>query len=796
MKIRMFIFLFLTFAGSLVMAQNVSTVNVQNLSDQQITELVQKIQSSGMTMDQAIALARAKGATQDQINQLMSRIQALQGNSPLSPSGAGSAQPSTLTQPVYSAKAPVITTPQAKKIFGYNLFNNSNLSFAPSVNLPTPHNYVLGAGDQLMINVWGASQQTYQLAVNNAGAVYIPSLGPIYVAGMNFDDAERLIKKRLTNIYRGLSGSKPTTWAVVTLSALRAINVNIIGEANAPGTYSLPATATVFNALYLSGGPSADGSFRHIELIRNNKVIKTIDVYDFLINGRSDGDVQLRDQDVIFIPTYKERVESSGNFKRKNYFEMKKGETLGDLIRFAGGFSTKAYRSQISVYRLTSKEREIVDVKESNYHSFPLQNGDSIVAGKILNRYTNRVRISGAVFRPGNYELTPGMTLSGLIAKADGVKPDVYSNRGLIIREKKDLTKETIPFDVDSVLRNQVSIPLVKEDSVIINNINSLRQKRTVEISGEVQHPGKFTYYDNMTVNDLIFLAGGFREAATGSYLEISRRNSEKEASVPNAQIARVYTINIDKSLKIENGKGSFHLKPYDNVFVRRAPSYFAQKNVQIQGEVNYPGTYSISEKNERISDLLKRAGGLNKFAYAPGATLKREKTLSDVQKNKLKLISTTVDSTLAVDSVQMEMMDQKYNLVELNLPEILKNPESPDNYVLKEGDIINIPELKQTVTVTGAVMNPITLAYSKGKSIHYYIRKSGGFSQDAKRSKAYIIYANGTSASDGEIIVQPGSQIVVPKRPVHKNNVLDTFARVFSLVTSALTVAVLATKL
>ncbi len=791
---RIILILFLAFAGTMSMAQDVNNVNVQSLSNKQITEIVQQIQSRGMSMDQAIALAKAKGATQTQINQLIARIQGMNGNSAVS--AATSPMVRDTLSPFYSPKATFQVSPVAKKVFGYQLFNNKNLSFAPSINLPTPHNYVLGIGDQLMINIWGASQQTYQLTIDNTGAIYIPSLGPVYIAGMNFDKATSLIKKRLTDIYRGLSKPNPNTWAVVTLSAMRAISVNIIGDANAPGTYSLPATATVFNALYLSGGPGQNGSFRNIKLIRNGKVIKIIDVYDFLINGSTDGDVQLRDQDVIFIPTYKERVKTSGNFKRDNLFEMKKGETLSNLIRFAGGFSTDAYKSQLSVYRLTNKEKEIVDVKESNFGSFSLKNGDMVVAGKILDRYTNRVFITGAVFRPGAYELTQGMTLNDLINKADGVKPNVYSNRGLIIREKKDLTKEAISFDVNSILSHITTIPLYKEDSVRINTISSMRQVRYINISGEVQHPGRYTYYDNMTVNDLIFLAGGFKEAASGSYVEIARRNSQKEAEMPNSQIAQIFTLNINKSLKLKKGQGSFELEPFDNLFIRKAPSYFAQKNVQIEGEVIYPGTYSITNKSERISELLKRAGGLNRFAYAPGATLKREKALSDAQKAKLKQISAIADSSLAVDSAQMALLNQKFTLVELDLPKILKNPGGPGDYVLKEGDVINIPELKQTVTVTGAVMNPITLAYSKGELTHYYIRKSGGFSQGAKRSKVYLIYANGTSSAGSMLKIQPGSQIVVPKKPQRKTNFLNSFARIFSVLASTLTVAVLATKL
>ncbi|MBE0651538.1 MAG: SLBB domain-containing protein [Bacteroidales bacterium] len=798
MKIRIILILFLAFlAGTMSMAQDINNVNVQSLSDKQINQIVQKIQSSGMTMEQAIALAKARGASQEQINQLMARIQGLNSNSQGTQSMTRSPyQTIDTTQYPYSTKAVFQVNPRARKVFGYKLFNNDKLSFAPSVNLPTPHDYVLGTGDQLMINVWGASQQTYQLTVDNSGAVYIPSLGPIYVAGMNFDKATDLIKKRLTDIYRGLSKPNPNTWAVVTLSELRGIRVNIIGEANAPGTYTLPATATVFNALYLSGGPNQNGSFRNIELIRDNKVIKTIDVYDFLISGSTQGDIQLRNQDVIFIPTYQERVETSGNFKRDNLFEMKKGETLSDLINYAGGFTPGTYKSQLSVYRLTNREKEIVDVNESNFNTFPLQNGDSIVAGKVLNRFTNRVFITGAVYRPGAYELTGGMTLGNLIAKADGVMPDAYSNRGLIIREKKDLTKKVLSFEVDSVLRQQMNIKLQREDSVVINTIDSMRNVRYINISGEVRHPGKYVYYDNMSVNDLVFLAGGFTEAASGSYVEISRRNSQETAESPNSRIAKVFTMNIDKSLKLEDGKGSFELKPFDNVFIRKAPSYYAQKNVEIQGEVVYPGKYSITSKNERVSDLLERAGGLDKFAYAPGATLKREKALSDVQKQKLRQISLAADTTLAVDSVQLDSLSQKYALVELDLPKILKNPGGPDDYVLKEGDIINIPEVKQTVTVTGAVMNPITLSYIKGESVRFYIRKSGGFSQDARRSKTYVIYANGTSSTGSWINVQPGSQIVVPQKPVRKSFSLESVARIFSILVSALTTAILATKL
>lgn len=757
------IFIMIFFGITAVMAQNISTTNVQNLSDSQISAIVKQVQSSGLSMDQAISLAKAKGATQTQISQLMGRIQQM------NPGPAGttvSSIPTTgsVTPMVYSTKAPVKAGSTARRVFGFQLFNNKKLSFDPSVNLPTPKNYVLGTGDQLFINVWGASQQTYQLMVDKSGAIYIPSLGPIYVAGMNFDAASRKIKKRLTEIYSGLAKAKPDTWSMVSLSNLRAIKVNIIGAANAPGTYNLPATATVFNALYLSGGPNGNGSFRNIKLIRNNKVIKTIDVYDFLITGNTSVNAQLRDQDVIFIPTYKIRVRTSGNFKRDMYFELKKGETLKDLIRYAGGFTDAAYKATVSINRLTDKQKEVVDVNEKAYATFPMKNGDVVSAGAILNRYTNRVIINGAVYRPGTYELTPGMTLADLIAKADGVKQDVYSNRGLIIREKPDLTKEAIPFDVNSILQHKTTLKLQREDVVFINTIFSMREARYVNISGAIQKAGRYPYYDNMTIKDLIFLAQGFKVSASGSYVEIARRNSQQEASEPNNKLATVYTLKIDKSLKIEGGKENFVLKPYDYVFIRRAPSYFPQKNVTIKGEVNYPGSYTITTKNEHISDLLKRAGGLTKFAYPPGATLKRSNKGNQAQKQKLLALAAT-DTTLAVDSVQLARIKQNMTLVELNLPAILKNPGGPQDYVLKEGDVVSIPALKQTVRVVGGVLNPMSLFYGKGQSLKDYIKKSGGYAKNAKKSKVYILYANGTTATRYGTI-QPGCQIIVPQKP------------------------------
>jgi len=796
MKRSISIFILLIFLGlTTAIAQNISTTNVQNLSDSQIAAIVQKVQSSGLTMDQAIALAKAKGATQTQIDQLMSRISQLQGKTQPGVQTPSKGLNTTTTKTNYSQKASFKASPIIKKTFGYNLFNNKNLTFNPAVNIPTPKNYVLGAGDELMINIWGASQQTYQLPIDKSGNIYIPSLGPVYVAGMNFDTAAKKIKKRLTEIYSGLAKKQPDTWAMVTLSSLRSVRINMVGAVNVPGTYYLPATATVFNALYLSGGPNKNGSFRNIKLIRNNKTIQTIDVYDFLMNGQTKGNIQLRDQDVIFIPVYQVRVETKGQFKRNNYFNLKKGESLSDLLRYAGGFSDSAYRSMVTVNRITEKEKEILDIYKSKFSAFTLHNGDVIKADTVLNRYKNRITIKGAVYRPGNYQLLPGMTLSELISKAEGVRENVFVNRGIIIREKENLTKITIPFDVKKVVSGLTNIPLKREDQIIINSIETMRQSRNVKISGEVQKTGTYPYYENMTVGDLIFLANGFKPGATGLEVEVARRNDSLEASKPNSHIAHVYTLKVDKNLKLNETGSNFKLKPYDNVFVRKAPGYVAQRNVTVRGEVVYPGKYTIQSKNERISDLLKRVGGLTRFAFAPGATLKRYKKGNSSQQERLKEITMSSDSTFKLDSLQQAQINKNYTMVELNLPKILSHPGSNADYVLKQDDEINIPEVKQTVTVTGAVMNPITLSYQSGKTAGYYINKAGGYSNNAKRSKVYIVYANGTT-SVGKENIQPGSQIIVPLRPKSKGNFMNEFTKIFAIITSVLTTVVLVKRL
>ena len=768
-KIRLFIGVIICFYASvtILQAQNAASVNVNNLSDQQIQQIVTEVNARGLTIDQAAQMAQMQGATPTQIDQLKRRIQELnfsKGNSISNPA-AQSAQTKTATREVFSEKAVVKASPEVKRIFGFQLFNSENLTFEPPVNIPTPQNYVLGIDDELAISIWGASQQTYQLSIETNGAINIPDIGPVYVSGMEFAKAKELIKRRLIAIYRGMEGASPNTYAEVSISNLRSIKINVIGEVMVPGTYTLPSTASAFNALYLSGGPNENGSFRNIQIIRDNKTIKIIDVYDYLINANMQGNIQLREQDVIYIPTYQKRVEATGAFKRTGIFELTEKENLSDLIRYLGGFTDQAFKAQLSLTRITDSEKKVIDISQSIYDSFVPNNGDVIVASAIIERYENRVNISGAVFRPGTYELTDGLKLSGLIKKAQGVTENYFSNRGLIFRLQNNLAPMTLSFNVDDVLKGSNDILLQREDRVVIQNIASMREKRTVQILGEVQNPGEFDFSDNMTLKDLIFKAGGFTEAASESFIELARRHNYTESNQVTDELVKLYQFNIDRELNLEHKGDTLHLQPFDYIYVRKAPSYHQQRTVYISGEVQYPGAYSIGSKKERVSDLVIRAGGLMPDAFVKGARMKRANKLVS---EKLEIIRNNLPDSLLHKAERQIQGD----LLELRLEEILNKPGTALDYVLKEGDQIIIPEVSQEVRISGEVLNPIGMAFQSGKGMKYYVNRSGGFSDNAQKRKSFVTYSDGTTQVTHSFFwrmyptIEPGSQIIVPQKP------------------------------
>lgn len=754
------------YAQSPVDLSSAGSIDVSSLSDKQIQSLMQQASQQGMSVDQAIQAAKARGATQSQIDVFMKRVNDTKQTA--TPGKKPEFSENLLEYAKeYTQKEEVVLSDKLKRIFGHQLFNSKKLSFEPSLNIPLSNDYVLGVNDELTINVSGASQQTYQLTIDRNGSIFIPNVGPLSLLGMQFDEARKLIKKRLNNIFHGMSGSNPNTWADVSISNLHSIKVNVVGEVMLPGTYSLPATASAFNALYLSGGPNENGSFRDIRVIRDNKVIKVIDVYEYLLKSDASSNIALRDQDVILIPTYQNRVDLAGNFKRPGLYELKQGETMETLMEYSGGFTSDAFKSSVNITRVNGAQKSMVDVKATDFATFLPETGDSINAGKVIDRFENRVSISGAIFRPGRYALTKGMKLSNLIANAQGLREDVYSNRGIIFRLGADLTPSTQSFVVSDIQNGTNDVDLQREDSVVIQDKFGMREKRYVRIYGEVQKDGEFEFNENMTIRDLIFLAGGLKESASESFIEISRRHDNETSSKQTDKLVDLFTLKVNRDLKVVEDDRRFLLQPFDYIYVRKAPSYFEQKTVTIEGEVLYPGPYSIQSKDERISDLINRCGGLTSHAYVNGATLYR-------MPDKNAELDTTILSDLGIDSMSLKATKQLYNgRVELQLAKILKRPNSVFNYHLKEGDRIVIPEISEEVRVAGAILNPVGLAFEPGRNAKYYIDRSGGFSENAKTSKVYVINSDGTTKVTKSFIfssypqVGPGGKIIVPEKDI-----------------------------
>lgn len=751
-------------------AQDISAVNIQKIPDQQINQIIDEMNNRGLSLEEAIVLAQSKGLTSNQIDDLKKRILSAQSpkNNTYNIQNSQKETSENFQPSEVSEKTKVTATELTKRIFGFQLFNSEKLSFEPSVNIPAPQTYVLGLGDELLITVWGASQQTYLLKIGSNGAVTIPEVGPVYLLGIEFSKAKELIRNRLMSIYHGMEGDSPNTFIDLSLSNMRPIKVNIVGDVVAPGTYTLPATASAFNALYLSGGPNENGSFRNIEIIRDNKVFRRIDAYDYLVNGNTELNIQLREQDVIFIPTYQKRVEVTGSFKRNGLFELTNDERLTDLIKYAGGFTDQAFKSHLSLIRITDTEKKVVDIDQSVFESFVPNNGDSYTASDVVDVYQNRISITGAIYRPGIYELTDGLTLSGLLQKAGGVKDSYYSTRGIIIRQQSDSSPETVSFDVNKVLDKKADLRLEKEDQVIIQDIFTMRQKRVVRILGEVRFPGEYDYADDMTLKDLIFKSGGFTEAASESYIELARRRNYEESNKLSEEIVKLFHFDVDRTLALDQEADTFNLKPFDYVYVRKAPSYHEQRTVYITGEVRYPGAYSIGSKKERVSDLIQRAGGLTPEAFIKGARMKRYNPMAKFNMNTLR--NNSADSLLTRAEEQIAN-DQ----LELRLESIMKHPGSDYDYFLKEGDAIVVPEISQAIRIAGEIQNPIGMSYENGKSLKYYVNRSGGYSDNAKKGKTFVIYSDGTTKISRNFIwhryppIEPGCQIIVPAKPERK---------------------------
>ncbi|OZI07544.1 sugar transporter [Siphonobacter sp. BAB-5385] len=747
---------------------------VEQLSDAQIQEFIQKAQASGLSEAQIEQLALQRGYTQQDVIKMRDRIAKLKAGQTKTASSQSSETETARKQTEEVAeKAPTVvskqqstskteaednlTPTQTKEVFGSSFFQNATLSFEPNLRIATPKNYSLGPEDELNVEIFGSSVQSYKLKVSPEGSIRIENSGPILVNGLTIEEAKAKIATRLRQLY-----SMPGIGINVTLGNVRSIKVTITGEVVRPGSYTISSLATVFNAIYQSGGPTPNGSFRLIQLRRNNKLVRTIDLYDFLLKGDEKDNVGLRDQDVLVFPDYQARVELSGEVRRPLIFEIKEGETLKDVFQFAGGFTDQAYTATITVRRNTSKELKILNIQQDFFGSFIPQNGDRFTVGTILDRYENRVQIAGAVFRPGEYALDESIsTLKQLVQKAEGVRGDAFLDRIFIRREKDNLDVENISVDLGKLLKGEVEdIKLQRQDFVTIKSIDELREKYMVSIGGAVNNGGNFEYTENMTLSDLVTLAGGFAEGAVSSRIEVSRRIKQEDTTAKLKANIQVFTLSIDKDLKITSQEKVFTLQPYDVIYVRTDPAYEAQKLVEIVGEVNYPGNYAIQRKDERLVDLIKRAGGLKDKAFLKAARFYRQG-----------------------------------ELVAVDLEKILKNPQSNDNLRLEDKDRLLIPQKDELVRIAGGVLNPATVNY-QDNSLEKYIAQAGGYTDEAIRKKVYVTYANGRINTTKRVLgfkhypkIEPGATINVPIEDKANYRKMEPSERIalFSLVGSLL---------
>lgn len=767
---------------------NLSNINADQLSDAQLRQLMDQAQASGLSDSQLIQQAQSRGMSADQITRLQQRVNAIRkkngnDNNELADTDRVQSRKLNYTPDTLAGKKgnnsdlPDRLNP---KIFGADLFRNNNILSQPNLKIATPLNYIVGPEDQLIVNVYGNSLVNWKLTVSPEGNINIPGVGPLNVAGKTIEQATANIKSRLAASNYAIGKG---TSVQVSLGDIRSIKVIVVGQVVKPNTYTLPSLATVFDALYASGGPNNNGSFRQIDIIRNNRVIRHLDIYDFLTKGDQKDNISLQDHDIIQVPSYRTRVELAGEVKIPALFEVLPGETLQTIINFAGGFTDQAYTARIHVNRISDQQHSIGDVVENDYSSHIPLRGDKYTVDKVLDRFENRVTINGAVFRQGEYELQKGLTVSQLIQNAAGLKEDAFTGRGSIIRLKPDNTTELISFDVLGIMNKTVAdIPLQREDIVQIASIFDLRDKYTVNIKGEVRTPGEFAYADNMNVQDLIIKAGGFTEGASAKRIEVARRVNDSDPTAKNSIVAQVFSINVDPQLKAADA--NFALKPYDVVSIYTLPGYEPQKTIKIEGEVLYPGNYTIEKKDEKISDIIKKAGGLTASADVDGGTLKRNNiAILGVDKNKVDTTAITEERETRLKRLKENYKDSTNNNTQLrndyvgiDLKKILSAPGSNIDLILEDGDDIRIPKQQQIVRVNGEVLYPSAVVFQKGKSFSSYVSNAGGFSPRALRRGAYVVYPNGTVKATHKVLffnshpaVKPGSEIYVPLKPEKK---------------------------
>ena len=798
------LFLFVLFQSGSLMAQDLlkstdlSTFKVDYLSESDLTKIKSQLENNNMTIDQAEPMALAKGMPAEEFAKLKIRL--------------GGAAPTTnvtkkdnieLNNEELTRKQDKIVNKKVKDtlnslVFGSELFDNPTLNFEPNLKLATPVNYILGPGDELQVSVYGIQEYNASIPVTVEGKVNIQYVGQIPVSGMTIEAATQKIKGAMGRVYSSVRSGQSQVG--VSLTRIRTIKVTLIGSKQ-PGNYSVSSLSTVYNALFLGGGPGKNGSYRNIELLRNNKVYKKIDIYQFLVNGNQSDNVGLKDNDVIRIPAYTQRVTVEGKVRRPGIFEMKTGETFNDLLSFASGFNEFAYTASVNVLQKTNKEFKVKDIKESEYGSYKPLAGDVFRVSKILNRFENRIKIQGAVFRPNIYSFYQGMRISDLIAQADGLKEDAYTNRATIVRLKPDLTNEAVNVNLVKVLAgdSQANILLQREDIVTVYSILDLVEEYKITIDGEIKKPGIYEYQDNLTLNDLLVQAGGLTGSAS-KRVEVARMIQSDEIDDTNPNRIQLFNLEItpDNNEQIKN----FSLEPFDVINIRRMAVYEKPQMITISGAVNYAGKYVLAGKKEKIYDVIQRAGGLSAVANLDGVKIKRP-----IQAKQIEELQ-NVDLNLGKnDSIQTKLTkklkeDIQFATIPVDWREIVKDPNDKTNVTLFPGDEIEVSVYNESVKVTGNVLLTSEIPYSKGKGFNYYLESVGGTDAKGWKKKAYIIYPNGKAAVSNTFFfirsypkVLPGSQIVIPEKPETKKMSTGEWVSIGSVITSIALLIVTAFK-
>ena len=764
------VFLFLsivTLAGSL-------TASAQ-MTDDAVVEYVKDGMANGKSQNDMIKELAAKGVTKAQAQRIKEAMEKEQGGQMEAVKMAGAQErkrrvntgvlQSDDEMMGYLSGSLSEEMNDTTAVFGRDIFNTRTLSFAPSANIPTPVNYRLGPGDEVIIDIWGTNQATIRQTISPDGCINITDIGLVNLNGMTVKEADGYMRRKLSQIY-SVEGDDAGSQIKLTLGNIRTIQVNVMGDVKVPGTYNISSLSNILHALYRAGGVGQLGTLREIKLYRNGKLRAAADLYEMILDGKTPEGILLEEGDLVIVSPYKSLVKVKGSVKRPMYYEMKEGETISQLVSYAGGFASGAYTQNVTVVRQNGSEYQVFTVNEPQFAEFVLMDGDEVAVGEIIDRYENRLEIKGAVYRPGIYQLSDEIaTVSQLISKADGLKGDAFTGRALLHREREDFTLEVLPVDLNAILEGRADdIALRRNDILYVASIHDLNDIGTLTIDGEVARPGTFVFEENTTIEDLILQAGGLLESASTAKIDVSRRIKDAASLDQPEVIAEVFSFSFKDGYLVDGGE-DFILQPYDYVYVRRSPSYQAQGKVTVSGEVMFPGEYVLTSKAERLSDLVRRSGGLNQWAYVRGARLIRQTIAEERNRTRAGMVVLTSGR----DSVNVENLDLDMNYsVGIDLEAALAAPGSEADLVLRKDDVLLIPEYVNTVKISGNVMYPNVVGYNSSFTVKDYVTMAGGYGYRSKKSKAYVIYMNGTiararQASKG--VVEPGCEIVIPQK-------------------------------